>query len=174
MVFRQVGKGRHLKMDAAHPVQGQRMGGNLHHHMGTAGIAHSGKQRLQLKAFGGGALCGDHFIAHQIFHGADETHFGAQRLFQNMLQQQGHRCLAVGAGYPNHGHGFGRMAVEVCADHSKGIAVIFHQNIGNIGFRLFCTHHNGCALFHGHGNKPVAVGRKAGDGDEQASRCYLP
>ena len=46
MILRQVGKCADLIADAVHAVQLQSVGGNLHHHMGTARIAHLRKEAL--------------------------------------------------------------------------------------------------------------------------------
>ena len=174
MILRQVGKGRHVKMNAADAVQCHRMAGNLHHHMGTPGIPHPGKQRLQLQAFRSGALCGDDLLPDHVGHGADQAHLGPQAAFQHLLEQQGGGGLAVGSRDADHGHGFGRVAVEIAPQQCQGQPVIFHQDVGNVLFRLFRRDHHRCALFHRHGDKAVAVRGKAGNGRKQAAGGHLP
>ena len=174
MILRQIGKGRHIKVDAPHPFQRQGVAGYLHHHMGAPGIPHPGKESLQLIALRGGALCWNDFLPDHIGHGADEPHLGPQAAFQHLLQKQCHRGFAVGAGDTHHGHGFCRVAEEVGADQSQCQPVIFHQHIGHIQLRLFGGEHYRRPLLHSHGNKPVAVGGKAGNRRKEASGTYLP
>ena len=174
MVLRQVGKGRHIKVDAAHPLQCQSVAGRLHHHMGTASRAHPGEQGLQLQALRGGALRGDDLIAYHVGHGADQAHLRPQDLFQHLLQKQRGGGFAVGAGDADHGHGFCRMAVEVTPHQRQGQPVRGHPHIGDLPLRLLRGNHRRRAFFQGHGDKAVAIGSKTGHSHKQSSRCNLP
>ena len=173
MIFRQIGECRHIISHGIHSVKGKGMGRYFHHHMGAAGIPHPGKQCLQFKTLRRGALCGHYLLANEILHGADEAHLGALHSFQNMLQQQRRGGLAVGASDTHHGHGAGRMSEEIGADSGQSLTVGAYQNIGHAGLGLHSGDHNRSALFHGHGNKPIAVGGKTGDGNEHAADHHL-
>ena len=85
MVFRQVGKGGDVKMNAADALQGNGVAGNLHHHMGAARVPHFCEQRLQFKALRGGSLGGNGLLTDHIGHGADQPHLRPQTGFQNLL-----------------------------------------------------------------------------------------
>ena len=169
MVLGQVGEGSHVEVDAADAVQHQGVGGDLHDHMGAACVTHTGEQGLQLEALGGGALGGDDLVADHVLHGADEADLGAAGLLQDLLQQQGGGGLAVGAGDAHHGHCLSGMTVEVGADEGQSQTVVLHQNVGHIALRLDGGDDDGCALLHCHGDEAVAIGCKAGDGNEHAA-----
>ncbi len=62
VILGQVGEQRHLEADAVNPLERQRVGGNLHHGMGAARVAHPRKERLQFVGFGGGALGLEHLV----------------------------------------------------------------------------------------------------------------
>ena len=174
MVLRQVGKSGNSKVNTAHTLQCQGMAGNLHHHMGAVTLPHPGEQGLQIKAFRGSALGGNHFLPDHVRHGADQPHLGPQRLFQHLLEKQGRRRLAVGAGNADHGHGSGRIAVEIAAQQGQRQPVGCHQNVRNRPFRRFRGDYRHGTFFQRHGNKAVAVGGKAGHRHEQAARLRLP
>ena len=173
MILRQIGKGRHIVVNAADPLQGDGMTGNLHHHMGTAGIPHLRKQGLKLKALRRGALGGDYLIADEVLHGADQSHLGPQAGFQHLLEQQCTGGFSVGAGDSDHFHGLRRMAEVIRADQSQGQPVGFHQHIAYLLLRLFGSDHHAGPLLHGHGDKSVAIGSKAGNGHKQGPGGHL-
>ena len=173
MVFRQIRKCCHIIMDTAHSVKGNGMGRYFHHNIFTPGSFHCVEKTLQFETFRSSSLCGNHLLADQVFHGADQTHLGSLHRFQHMLQKQGGRGLTVGTGDADHCHRFGRMSIEIAAEHRQGHPVGFHQHIGNRNLGLLCRNHHRCALFHGHGDKAVAVGGKAGDGHKQAAGGYF-
>ena len=104
VILGQIGEYAHLEVNARHPVQHQRMGGNLHHHMGAARLLHLIKQLLQLEGLRGGALGFDDLVADHILNGTDEAHLGAQGLLQHGFQQIGTGSLAIGAGDAHKGH----------------------------------------------------------------------
>ena len=85
MIFRQIGKSRHIIMNTAHPVQRQRMGRNFHHAMGAAAFHHLGKEGLEFKALGGGTLRRQLHIADHVAHGTNQTNLCADRRFQQVL-----------------------------------------------------------------------------------------
>ena len=82
MVLREVCEHGHIEVDARHPLQGQGMGGHLHHHMGAAGVLHGTEQPVQLIAFRGGKLAVQMLLADHVAVGADQPHLGPQLLLQ--------------------------------------------------------------------------------------------
>ena len=174
MILRQVGEGGDIKVDTAHTLQCQGVAGHLHDHMGAAGIPHPGEEGLQIQAFGGGALRGDDFLADHVRHGADKAHFCAQGLFQHLLEKQGGGGFAVGAGNTDHGHGLCGAAIEIAAQQRQRQPVGLYQYIGNVPVGLFGSDHRCGSLFQSHGNKPIAVGGKAGHRHKQTARLRLP
>ena len=164
VILGQIGKGRHRKGNAVHPVQEQGVGGNLHHHMGASGLGHLREQPLELKALRGGALRGDHLIADHVLDRADQTHLRAQSLLQHGFQQVGHRGLAVGAGDAQNGHFLRRVAEPIRSQHSQRDPGIRDADVGDIDLRLPLAEHAGRAPLHGHGDEPVSVSSVADDG----------
>ena len=132
MILGQIGEDAHRVADAIHPVQRQRVGGDLHHHMGAARIPHPGKELLDLKGLRRGPLRGEHLAADHVLVGADQAHLGPRRLLQNRLEQVGGGGLAVGAGDGHHGHIVRRMAEVVGAHHRQGPAGVRHLDIGDL------------------------------------------
>ena len=171
MILGQVGKQAHGVRHAVHAVQIQRVGGDFHHHVGAAGVAHLREEPLQLKGFRRGALRGDHFPADHVLIGADEAHFGAQRLLQHEFQQIGAGGLAVGAGDAHHGHGVCRVAEEVGAQHRQRAAGVFHLHVGRAVLGRTLAHHGRSARGGGFGDKVMAVHGVAGHGNEQVARA---
>ena len=174
MVLRQVGKGCHFIVKAPHSVQGDGMGGHLHNGISTACLHHGGQQSLKLKALRGGALRGDALISNPVVHGADESHLGTLYLLDDVFQKQGGGGLAVGAGDADKFQLLPRLRVVVCPNLGQGQPVGHHLHPGNPLWKRLGGHHAGRPLFHGHGDKPVAVGGKAGDRHEKAALFHLP
>ena len=83
MVLGEVRKRPHGEGDAVHPVEAQRVGGDLHHHMGAAAVRHPAEPALDLPAFRGGALGGADLVAHPVFVGADKPCLRPQCLFDH-------------------------------------------------------------------------------------------
>ncbi len=162
MILRQVGKGRHVKVDAPHPFQAQGVAGNLHHHMGTAGSAHLGKQALQFQALRGGSLRGNFLAADEIGHSAHQAHLGPGHLLQHLLEQQRGGGFAVGAGNADHGHGVCRMVIKIAAHLGQSQPVRLHQHVGNLLLRLAGSDHHRCPPVQGHGDEAIAVSGEAG------------
>ena len=161
MVLGQVGEHAHLILHAVHPVQHQCVGGNLHDHMGAAGIPHPGKQTLDIEGLRCGALRGNDFLADHVLVGADEAHFGAQRLLQNGLEQISGSGFAVGSGDAHHGHMVGGVAKPVGAHHGQCPAGVRHLDIGNFHSRGACR---SCLA-----DERMAVHRKARHGHKQVA-----
>ena len=174
MVLSQVGEGRHLIVNTAHPFQRQGMGGHLHNRICAAGIPHACEQSLQFKALGRSALGGDDFVTDAVIHSADQADLRSAHSLQNMLEKQRYRGLAVGSGDADHRHGTGGIAIEIPAQQRQGKAGVFHQNIRHTFSRSVLGNYRRGTLFQGHGDKPVAVGGKAGDGNKQAAGDHLP
>ena len=145
MVLGQIGKYSHGILHPIDPVQCQGVGGDLHDHMGAAGIPHLREQALEFKGFRRGALRGDHLCADHVLVGADQAHPGPGLLLQNGLEEVRGAGLAVGAGDAHHGHGCGRMAKEIGADDGQTPAGVLHQNIGDAAVRrrLLADHRRG-------------------------------
>jgi len=169
VILGQVGEDAHVVVHAVDPVQIQRVGGGLHHHMGAAPVRHFPEQLLDLEGLRGGALRGDDLLADHILVGADKAHLGPFGLLQNGLQQIGGGGLAAGAGNGDHGHFLRRMAEPVGADHRQGPAGIRRLDISAVRRRKLLAQHRRRALFQGCSNILVAVGGKAGHGHEQVA-----
>ena len=161
-------------MHAPYPIQSQCVGGNLHNCVGAAGICHPGKQCLQIGAFRCGTLCGNHLVTDQVLHGADQAHLCPPDCFQNMLQQQRYRSLAVSAGNTDHTQFLCRMVIEIGSNLRHSRAICTDHHIRHILLRLFGRHHHCCPLFHSAVNKPVAVGGKAGNCHKQVAGLHFP
>ena len=170
VVLSQVGEHTHVVMHPVDPVQGQGVGGDLHDHVGAAGVPHLGEEPLDLEGLRRGALRGDHLRADHVLVGADQPHLGPGLLLQNGLEEVGGAGLAVGAGDGCHGHGCGRVAEEVGADHRQAPAGVLHLDIGDGPVRRgLLTDHRGGA---GGGRLPdegVAVHGKAPHGHKQVA-----
>ena len=85
VVLTQVGEHRHVEAEPRHPLQSQGMGGDLHHHVGTARLLHGAKQFLQLIALRGGVLGVDELVAYHVAVGADKAHLCPQLILQQVL-----------------------------------------------------------------------------------------
>ena len=174
MVLGEVCKHARLIVDAVHPVQGQGVGGDLHHHMGAARIPHLGEEPLELKGLRRGALRGEGLLADHVLIGADQTHLGPRRLLQNGFQQVGGGGLAVGAGDPDHGHALGGVSKEVGPHRRQSPAGIRHLDIGDIPLRRLLAQHRRRAGLHGLSDEIVSVRRKAGHGHKQSAGSHRP
>ena len=174
MILTEIGKNTHGKADAVDPVQHQRVGGYLHDGVGAAGVGHPAQQLLQLEGLRRGALRVEHLAADHVLDGADETHLGAGLLLQNALDEIGGGGLAAGAGNADHSHLPGGVVKPVAGDDRQRPAGVLHQHIGDAAVRRLLADHAGGALFLHHGDILVAVGGRAGDGDEQAALHSLP
>ena len=86
MIFRQIGKDRRIEVDLVGAVEHQRVGGDLHNDVRAAGVAHVGKELLQLEGFGRRALGVQNFIADHVLDRADEADLCAARFFKHVLQ----------------------------------------------------------------------------------------
>ena len=109
VVLGEVGEHRHLEVEPVHPVLGQRMGGDLHHHILTARRRHLGQQRLELVGVRGGVFGGEGDGVDLVFHRADEPGPVAGGGKQ-MLDQKDAGGLAVGAGDADELHLLRRTA----------------------------------------------------------------
>ena len=86
MVLGEVGEDRHVKTDARHPLQGQGVGGDLHHHMGAASVQHLAKELVQLVALGGGVLRVEQLVADHVAVGADEPAWLSSTCFSRWVE----------------------------------------------------------------------------------------
>ena len=166
MILTEIGEDAHGEADAVHPIQCQRVGGHLHHHVGAAGIGHLAEQAVQLEGLRRGALGMQHLIADHVLDGAHQPHLGPGLLLQNALDEIGGGGLAAGAGDTDHGHLFGGMVEPVARHQGQRLAGACHLHVGDIPLRYMLAHHAGRALFRRHGDEAVAVHRLAADGDE--------
>ena len=115
MILGEVGEKAHVEGDAAHPVEAQGVGRDLHHHVGAAGVGHLAEEGLQFETLGSGAFGVQHLAADHVLNGAHQAHLGPQAILQNVFDQVGGGGFAVGAGDADHGHLPGRVAVPVGA-----------------------------------------------------------
>ncbi|CDB29898.1 unknown [Firmicutes bacterium CAG:137] len=174
MILCQIGKGGSLEVDTPHPVQGQGMGGDLHHHIPAPCRSHPGQQALEGKALRCGALCGERLLADHVLNGANKAHPGPGDLLQHRFQQKRHRSFAIGAGDAHHGHAFSRVTVPICAHLRQSPAGGGHLNIGRRLCGNSLRHHQPGPPSHGLVNIPVAIGGKAGNRHKDVSRLNLP
>ena len=169
MILGQIGKQPHCKADAVHPIHGQRVRGNLHHHVAAARIRHTAQQLLQLPRPRGSALCRQCLLPHAILHCADETHTGTSFFFQNMSDQHGGGCFPVGAGNTHHGHLFGRMVKVVFCNQSQRPPGRRHLHKGEFHRRRLLTYGAHGAIFQSLLYELTAVGSSTGDSDKQVA-----
>ena len=174
MILTEVGEDAHGEPDAVHPIQHQCVGGYLHHHMGAARVGHLPQQPLQLEGLRRGALRVERPVADHILDGADQPHLGPGLLLQNALDEVGAGGLAAGAGDADHGQLPGGMVKAVAAHHRQRPAGVGHLHEGDVPLRYLFAQHAGGALLPRHGDKSVAVRRRAGYGDEQVARLHQP
>ncbi len=174
VVLGEVGKHAHLIAHAVHPVQGQGMGGDLHHHMGAARVPHPGEEPLELKGLRRGSLRGKGLLADHVLIGADEARLGPRRLLQNGFEQVGGGGLAVGAGDPHHGHVLRGMAEEVGPHCRQRPAGIRHLDIGDVPLRRLLAQHRRRAGLHGLFDEIVPVCGEAGHGYKQSAGPHRP
>ena len=185
MVLGQIGEDAHREADPLHPLEGQRVAGDLHDHMGTPGVRHAAKEALELEGFRSGALGGDDLGADHVLVGADEAHLGPQGLLQDVLEEVGGGGLAVGAGDAHQLHGSRRVSEPVDAHMGESRPAVRGAHEGNVPLRRFLAEdagrallqgaHDGCgACGDGHGDEAVSVGLAAGHGHEEVAGLRLP
>ena len=173
MVLTEIGEDAHGEAHAVDPVQHQRVGGDLHDHVGAAGVGHLAEQPLQLEGLRRGALRGERLPADHVLDGADEAHLGAGLLLENALDEVGGGGLAAGAGNADHGHLPGGVIEPAAGDDRQRAAGILHNHIGNLTFRCTLAYNAHGPLVPGHGDKSVTVRLRASDGHEQAAGLGL-
>ena len=169
MILTEVGEDAHGEADTVDPIQHQRVGGDLHDHMGAARVGHLPQQLLQLEGLRCGALGVEHLAADHVLNGADKAHLGSGLLLQNTLDEVGGGGLAAGAGNADHGQLPGGVVEPVAGDDRQRPAGILHDYIGNSGIRCMLADNAGRAPFPRHGDIFMAVRLRAGDGHEQAA-----
>ena len=176
VIRRKVGEHAHIVVHARHAVHHQALTGYLHQRGIAAGIQKLPEGLLQLVAFRGGV--GGVLVAAHIVDavGADHAHLAACG-FQHALDHVGGGGLALGAGHADHGHLAGRVAEEVRAHQSHGIAAAFHLDHGHArqGGKVDVVLDDQCAdtLCRAVGGKLMAVTLGAHDAHEQKARCRL-
>ena len=164
MVLGQVGKDPHIERDARHPAELQRVGGDLHHHMGTPCVRHLSQEFLHLPALRGGAAGGQRPPADEVLIRADQTHPDPGGPLQHLFQKVGGGSLAVGTGDAHDGQALGRMAEPVGRGRRQSRPGV---RDGQPGSRL-----TGRSLAHSQGSTPLQclfqeappVGAAAGEG----------
>ena len=167
MVLTEVGEDTHGEAYAIDAIQRQGVGGDLHDHVGTAGVGHPAEQLLQLEGLRRGALRVEDFAADHVLNGADQAHLGTGLLLQNALDEVGGGGLAAGAGDADHGHLAGGVIEPVAGDHRQSAAGVLHNYVGNVAVGCMLADNTGRAFFAGHGDEAVAIGLGAGDSHEQ-------
>ena len=83
MVPGEVGEDPLLKGESRRPLQGQCVGRDFHHHMGTACRLHLCQQAVECVGIRRGALGWKGLGANEILVGADEAHLGPQHPLQH-------------------------------------------------------------------------------------------
>ena len=174
MVPAQIRIDPHGELDTVHPVQHQRVGGYLHHHMGAPGVGHLPQQLLQLEGLRRGALRGEHLAADHVLDGADQPHLRPGLLLQNTLDEIGGGGLAAGAGHAHHGQLLGGMVKAVGSHHRQRPPGVRHPDEGRAVLRHLFAQDAHRALFPRHGDIFVTVCRHTGDGDEQIAALHVP
>ena len=109
MVLREIGEHAEREVDRAGTPLHERVGGDLHHHMGAARVRHFAQQTLERQRVGRGALGRQNGVADHVLIGPDQTDLCAQAALKELLEKI--RCgrLAVAA---RHGVNFARTQVE--------------------------------------------------------------
>ena len=173
MIFCEIRKGTHSELHTAHPFQHQGMGGYLHDHMGTAGIAHLREKLLQLKALRGGALGMEHLLPDHILDRSDEAYLGPNGLLQHAFQKIGGSGLAVGSGDADDLHGIRRVAKPVGSKLRQRQTGRIHLHIAAGDLRCALTKHHSRTLLQCCRDEPVPIHSKAGNGHKQLPRTAL-
>ena len=173
MVLRQIGKHTHREVQAVHPLQCQRMRGNLHHHMGAALVCHRAQQPLHLPGVRRGTGRFFRALPHHVLYGAHQAHLRMQHRFKNLLDQIGGGGFSVCAGNAHKRHARCRIAEVVFRHQRQGTAHGADKHIGHILLRHFPANHAAGAAGHRPGNIPPSVCLRTGDGNKHISRLYL-
>ncbi len=122
VVFREVGEGGSLEMDAPHPVRAsawEETSITTYWHPASAIRANS---PCSAKLSGVVRSVGITSWPIMFWMVPMKAHFGPGHLLQHCLQQEGHRGFAIGSGDPHHGHALGRVAVPIGAHACQGPA----------------------------------------------------
>ena len=169
MVLRQVREDAHLKSDALHAVQHQRVGRHLHDRVRAAGVGHPAQELLQLIGVGRGVLGVQHLVADDVRIRADEADLRVQALLEHVLDERGDGGLAVRAGHADHGQLARRVIKKFAADARERKAAVGHEDIRNIHLRLLLAEHDGRAALDGCADEPVPIGLIPADGGKQVA-----
>ncbi|MPM36146.1 hypothetical protein SDC9_82741 [bioreactor metagenome] len=157
MVLGEICEDAYGKGDARHSAEDQRVGGNLHHRVGAAGVRHPGQQLLQLVGLRSRAVSRESVRADHVLIGADQPHFGPQAMLQYGLEQISGGGFSVGARHPQDGEPAGRVVKPVCREEGQGGAGVLGNQPGPRLLRRSAAHHRGGALFQRLSDEVVAV-----------------
>ena len=156
MVLREIGEHAEREVDRAGTPLHERVGGDLHHHMGASRVCHTPQQRLELIGLRCSAVGGQLQGTDQVSVGADQAHTGLQRPFQHGLDKIGGGGLPVGAGDPDQGHLLPRVSEPSGGHPGQGGPGIWSGEPAPCPGRL-PAQDGGGALFQRLGHIPVSV-----------------
>ena len=173
MILREVGKHCHIKVDACHASELQRVGRDFHHHMGAALIRHLFEKLVQLQTLGGGVFGMEKALADHISVCADEPNLCPQLCFQHMFENICGTGLAAGSGKAHELHAGSRISIEVAACEGKTLTAVcnFHIRCAVCGRVL--TQYRRSSVCHGLWDETMPVGLKSLDGDKEITGLCL-
>ena len=131
MVLREIGEHAEREVDRAGTPLHERVGGDLHHHMGAARVRHFAQQTLERQRVGRGALGRQNGVADHVLIRADQTDLCAQTALKELLEKI--RCgrLAVRAGHADHCHASRRLAVPSRGELCRRLVRVGDQHTGH-------------------------------------------
>ena len=149
--------------DARDALQHQRMGGHLHHNVGAARVQHLAEELVQLIALRRCTLRRELLRADHIAVGSDQADLCPCLRLQQMLDQIGRRCFAVGPRDADHRHLPCRIAEQIARGERERIARILDQYVRDFNFRRVLAQNGDCALLNGGGDEPMSVADRTDD-----------
>ena len=166
----QIGEDGIVVLEACHTAELHSLAGHLHDHIADASLHHLRKIFLHQEGFRRGVQGRDVLVTDDGFDGADQAG-GQAGLFQDAPNHVGGGGLALGAGDPDGGQLFRRMAVPGGGQLSQSHTAVIHLEHGDI-FRhlhVLLHHQRHSALFQHVRNVFVAVSDRTRQAEEDTA-----
>ena len=174
MVLGEVRKAAGGKAHPFQPVQGDGVGGNLHHHVVGPLVRHHPQGFVQVDGVRRGQAGFDQLFPDAAADGADQAAFKAEGL-QDPLDQVAGGGLALGAGQADDFHLPVGVAVKLSGGQGHGDPAVLNDQLGDGNPLHRMLHHQGAGpFFDGLPGKAVAVKGGAGNAEKQAVLYRLP
>ena len=172
MILRKIGKRADFEAHSRQPVQPQRVGGNLHHHVIYARVRHHAQLILRHQRIRRGQLRGNGFIADHAAHRADQTHL-MPRFLQNRFDQEAGGGFSLRAGDADQVHFPRGISVELGGDVGQCLAHIRHHHLRHVQIQHMIHHQRNRAVLHCLRCERVRVHHRTGRTYEQIACLYL-